>query len=1035
MSLQLCRRAGALLCVSVFLCWLAGVPAAARPFAQEQRQAAEPVALGLGKPIQRALALGERHTYLIKLEAGQFVKFELWQRDTIIEVTIYSPTGERLFQRFRTGVQKPQGRLHVPKLVIDHAGVYRVELTPVSYQQTAGQYQFTWVEQRPANADDRALQEAQKVLDEAGAMQGRYSSGTAADRKLLREEKEFDRMIKLGEHSLAVFQRLLPPDEGNIGNLAIILTNLYTLRGYYGDRERIEQVREIAAINREHMLGPYDYQVALLYQLLAKEDNPVLAERWFRMAVAAAEGMEFDQAFLADILSDLASNLRELGETARANELFKRVALMVERLLAEPDSCQAESGCHGKIVVALVNLGGDLLEQGDLAGAERHLRRAWSLFQNPVVQSGGYGRKPELLLRLGMLYQQKGDYAQAESFFRQLIALGEDGEPPVQQGNVRRQLGNLFLAKGAYQPAAEAFRQARASLEKTGQSPALARLMRDWRRLHLATGQLEAALAIQQQAVEITEADLSRLLVAGTEWEKLKLLALARDETNETLTLHAKYAPHSAAALRLAFTTWLQRKARVQDEMSLTVWLLRNSLSKELVPLFNDLLNKQSQLARLATALHVEKDQAAQVAQLTQELEQLQRTLSERSREYRVQTQPVTLEAVQQALPARAALVDFARFEPFDEQAQRPLPARYVAYILLPEGPPRWVDLGAAHEIEPLVEAWRKALDLNHETSAGQASPDVRKLARQVDALVMQPVRAQLGNLRQVFLAPDGALNLMSFAALIDERGRYLVEDYLFIYLTSGRDLLRLQTKHESKADVLVFAAPDYDDGSGAVAAPLVAVADDGRGGRVSRGVATVGRFEPLPSAGAEAQAIKLLWPRAQLFLDKQATESALKQVHRPLLLHIATHGVFLEDQKKEGSVENPLLRAWLALAGANQRKSGADDKEDGILTAYEAAALDLWGTKLVVLSACETGVGEVRNGEGVYGLRRALVLAGAEAQLTSLWKVNDNVTKDLMSAYYGKLRAGWGAPKRCGRCNCNCPPPVSTVWPGLGGV
>jgi CHAT domain-containing protein len=115
----------------------------------------------------------------------------------------------------------------------------------------------------------------------------------------------------------------------------------------------------------------------------------------------------------------------------------------------------------------------------------------------------------------------------------------------------------------------------------------------------------------------------------------------------------------------------------------------------------------------------------------------------------------------------------------------------------------------------------------------------------------------------------------------------------------------------------------------------------------------------------------------------------------------------FAPDQRLVRVRENPLLRSGLALAGANARRSETDD--DGILTAFEAAHLDLRGTELVVLSACETGIGEVQNGEGVYGLRRALVLAGTQTQVTSLWKVADDATKDLMVEYYWGLLRGEG--------------------------
>ncbi|MCA1556110.1 MAG: CHAT domain-containing protein, partial [Acidobacteria bacterium] len=166
--------------------------------------------------------------------------------------------------------------------------------------------------------------------------------------------------------------------------------------------------------------------------------------------------------------------------------------------------------------------------------------------------------------------------------------------------------------------------------------------------------------------------------------------------------------------------------------------------------------------------------------------------------------------------------------------------------------------------------------------------------------------------------------------------------------------------------------------------------------------------------------------PGVRVLTQSQATEAALKGVSGPRVLHVATHGFFLPDQPLEAAtgetrgiklvggetpapvrVENPLLRSGLALEGANSRQSA--NGEDGILTALEAAGLDLWGTKLVVLSACETGVGEIKSGEGVYGLRRALVLAGSESQVMSLWQVADDATRDLMVSYYKRLLAGEG--------------------------
>jgi hypothetical protein len=187
-------------------------------------------------------------------------------------------------------------------------------------------------------------------------------------------------------------------------------------------------------------------------------------------------------------------------------------------------------------------------------------------------------------------------------------------------------------------------------------------------------------------------------------------------------------------------------------------------------------------------------------------------------------------------------------------------------------------------------------------------------------------------------------------------------------------------------------------------------------------------RFPALPGTEAEARALAALLDHPTVVTGAQATEDVLRGVHGPRILHVATHGFFLEDEPQRSAgddrgfvldvgvrqpppaargprEDNPLLRSGLVFAGANRHAAA----HDGLMTALEASALDLWGTELVVLSACETGMGKVENADGVFGLRRALVMAGAESQVMSLWKVDDEATRELMTSYYARLVKGGG--------------------------
>ncbi len=164
--------------------------------------------------------------------------------------------------------------------------------------------------------------------------------------------------------------------------------------------------------------------------------------------------------------------------------------------------------------------------------------------------------------------------------------------------------------------------------------------------------------------------------------------------------------------------------------------------------------------------------------------------------------------------------------------------------------------------------------------------------------------------------------------------------------------------------------------------------------------------FPALPGTQVEVDRIAPLLPSPRVYAQTNATEAAIKQQAEPSILHIATHGFF---EPVEETI-NPLLQSGLILAGAEIGESGSgqnDIVENGILTALEVTGLKLRGTQLVVLSACQTGLGALSTGEGLYGLRRAFVLAGAQSQVISLWKVSDDATQTLMVVYYEKLLSG----------------------------
>ncbi len=217
---------------------------------------------------------------------------------------------------------------------------------------------------------------------------------------------------------------------------------------------------------------------------------------------------------------------------------------------------------------------------------------------------------------------------------------------------------------------------------------------------------------------------------------------------------------------------------------------------------------------------------------------------------------------------------------------------RVAAYVLTASGALGSADLGEAAAIDRAVDAWRQAL-------RDPARRDVTHLARTLDARLMQPVRPLLDSTAHLLISPDGPLNLIPFAALVDENGRHLVDRYLMSYLTSGRDLLRLESARTSRSAAVIVADPLFGEPS------LVAERRSTDGAAAGRVDYSQVFFGPLPGVRDEVRVLKGLMPQASVLTREQATKAALQRVTAPRILHIATHGFFLARRIGRGDCDS----------------------------------------------------------------------------------------------------------------------------------
>lgn len=811
----------------------------------------------------------------------------------------------------------------------------------------------------------------------------------------LADEARYGRALELALTVLGIREKELGPDHPKT---ATALSDVAALRVYLGDSVEAEPlIRRAVAIFEKTAADADPIELAdarsNLSSLLLAKNQPEAAKRFASLALEGYErSPKPDPSKIAGYESHLALVLAAVGEHKKASELYRKAIATHEK-----------TGPERALALDCVRYG-SMLRATAQPGSEIYLNRGYRLAHTSVGPA--HPLTAQAVRALGRLFWGAGS-ASASS--------------------------GLALYQDAYSALEGALGEAH---------PNVADLMQDWAVMRQVAGDLEGSLELRRRADAVEEVELERRIAAGPERDAIDYAKrlYRRVDRAMGLALSLGQAMKSKEASRYAAEMVLRRKGQVLDVLRGGRLSLRKRASAEERKLFGKLAAVRAAIAE-ATLAGPGADGSAYRAKL-KELEERERAIEAEvtalSKAYREASSPVSLAAVQAALPEGSVLVEIFRWRPEDARALADvsMTERYVALVIDKNSAPRPYILGDAKDIDRLVREVRRGL----------SKPDNRAVydvAYRLGILVVGRLEAAFEKSKHVFIAPDGELNLLPYGALIDAAGKFYIQKYSFTYLSSGRDLLRLASpRGSSSGRPALFANPRYGERG--------AAGGGGRGDAPSGSMRM--RFPPLPGTQAEAEAIAKIIPGLDIRTDEAATEGALKAVVAPSVLHVATHGFFLAPspivsskgarglelvpeapQKPEALVgvgavplvgvgavpgeasrprpgdviDNPMLRSGLAFVGANALESG---EEDGILTALEASALDLDGTELVVLSACETGVGDVERGQGVFSLRRALALAGAETQVMSLWEVDDEATKTLMSAYYEKLfREGKG--------------------------
>lgn len=837
----------------------------------------------------------------------------------------------------------------------------------------------------------------------------------------------FRKSATMWKRALEIRLEIFGENHPEVASNLIKIANSFEIQGKYSEAE---QRYKKAMVIRIHHFGNESIEVAEILSLQSilrwYQEDLVTAEKLARQTLNIRQKkLGNSHKETARAMGNLALVLKEMGKTELAAKYYYRALGIFERL---------GPGARRYIASTLNNL--SIIEKrgGNLKRAEELQRKALAI--NEEVYGPDHPRLSATLVTMAGIYAALGKYEEATELYRRQIKIKQKahgkGHPSIAfslfgLANLFRKSNNLDSADHYYSHALTIYE----NYLGPGNS-LVARTLGQYCRSQFISGDYAGAVKSARRAYDIRRRIFAKNAWIFSESDALNYSLQMKVAADLCLSLIFAQPELSPAMMVEAADIILLSKGSVSDglyERSHHLFNRENSSHSSDFYYYREARTELASLLVGRSNSEPGRNQAISDS-LQGVIDSLENNLILQSSEFRkiFSVHKVDHTSLPGYLPPRTALIEYMRIVT-PGMLNDGLSGKYLAAVYSDSGLVEVIDLGDAGPIDSACAVFRSHIIEVAETWPALSQDQVNQeidLNRYLYDVIWSPAESILDQFDHVLVAPDGALSLISFAALRSDDNSFLCEKQTIHYLSAARDLVRLDAATSPGSGLLAIGDVDYDKVSthpyGSIAELDASDSEPNSSSQLRSFLPDcddmfAAGLKPLAYTNREVKQVAKLWTSngrsaTTTLLGSFASESRFKQLAGGKeVIHIATHGYFYpvdcltgetgsSDDDRIKALKHPLMRSGLFLAGANGKEI-ADSNNDGILTAYEVATVNLTGVSWVVLSACESGLGDISRSEGLYGLRRSFQMAGARTVINSLWKVPDKQTAQLMQSLY----------------------------------